>query len=633
MNLNVTNIQIDGENVNEVLWVKSGETSIHTGMTIGTPLKFNVDEYTLENPGETAIITVKTDNNIYKDIELNRCVPKCDCDIFNVVCEGRKFVHQTGGTVDFSYSFDPDSVGKCSEEKFDCTTKADFVTITHNKESKIISARFAENFDVRRNARIVFSYGDENCDVFTITQGSLVDNCNKKLTLYKEPSTLTCQGGQVQFSVETSPIECNEAIKIKAKYNEVEVPNCGGDVKYEVVSTPTPVECNKYFLITTNTIVISYEGESSVFHVATEGGESFDINSLDWSFGNDIGGYRVISEDAIEVSFLPNEEHSAVTYTIRCEDEHGNCGTMSISQSKSPDGPCSISKALNRTILSSGENGLILFKYSADICSSGNFDISSDLPGVSYNFGEHDAGRIYFNIPANPRTEGRDIHITVTSRRGNLTETETYTFSQYGKAEQTGIKLILKNSTEENAYISGKVILFTNRQANSSASSRSKKIEAYFTNSDTQSTHNNIKLIPNQEIEVNISQEDMDLYREHTYFAKDSSSDDYKAIRIYHIRKRPQNITTGVEEAHDLIVANPIQGEVIMGETYYIDISEVKNNIRYWNAGIDASYPRLDEQTETKIRFKYEDGTCGTAIKTSTTDGDKWQDNDYIRCN
>ena len=66
MNLNVTNIKIDNEYVDEVLWVKSGETSIHTGMTIGTPLKFNVDEYTLENPGETAIITVKTDNNIYR---------------------------------------------------------------------------------------------------------------------------------------------------------------------------------------------------------------------------------------------------------------------------------------------------------------------------------------------------------------------------------------------------------------------------------------------------------------------------------------------------------------------------------------------------------------------------------------
>ena len=631
MNLNVTNIQIDGENVNEVLWVKSGETSIHTGMIISTPLKFNVDEYTLENPGETAIITVKTDNNIYKDIELNRCVPKCDCDIFNVVCESRKFVHQTGGTVDFSYTFDEEAVGKCSEGKIDCTTKADFVTITHNRETRVVSANFTENHDVRRNAKIVFSYGDENCDVFTITQGSLVDNCNKKLTIYKEPSTLTCQGGQVQFSVATTPIdECDGTIKIKAKNNETTVSNCGGEVQYELVYVP-PVKCNNKILITTETAVIKSDGETVYFNVTAPGVEDFDANNLTWDINHEVVSIEVKDINTVAITFPENENYTNITYTIRCDDANKNCGTIEMPQQKRPRSLCNLTKVYEYNISANGGNNLHLFTYSADICSKDNFSINYDLDGISYDLTY--SGRMYFNIPANPNTDGRDIVITITQSNGGVSSTESYTFHQLGKSDISSIKFILRNGTQKIAYISGKMEIYTNRSAGKSVNARSIAIPANFSNSDENTTHNKIILNPGDTVETTVSWENIKSLNGHYFAASDTST--LNAVRLYHVGKRPQNIETGVEEdwQHIMKVA-PITDKIIEGGVYNLEITGINDTHKYWNPGTDSGYPIKESISETKVKFRYQDGKCATAQLKDLTDGGKqWQDVAFGECN
>ena len=266
MNLLVTNIQIDYRYTNEVTWVKTNGASLRKGMTlkygIDNPLKFEIDEYTLENPGEIAVITVKTDNNIYKDIELVRCVPNCDCDIFDVSLDenSSKYLPSSGGTVIFNYSLKDKFVGKCNISTLTCHTKASYARVVKNTLSNNFAVTFGENFSSLRKARIIFSYGDTNCQVFTISQAGRGE-CDGVYIIKANKETISCSGDTLTFTHEGGP--SSECVYYEISSNK-ETISCNGETitftqksvcsDYTIKANKTSIDCSG------STITFTHEG-------------------------------------------------------------------------------------------------------------------------------------------------------------------------------------------------------------------------------------------------------------------------------------------------------------------------------------------------------------------------------------
>ena len=666
MNLNVTNIQIDNEYVDEVLWVKFGETSIHTGMTLTTPLKFNVDEYDLNNPGETAIITVKTDNNIYKDIELNRCVPNCDCDVFDVVCNSSKYISLEGGTVDFTYSLKDDFIGKCSDKKISCHTKSSFVTISHDSSNNKFTATIGENNTIKRKARIVFSYGDENCKVFTVTQGAPEDNCNGKLVVKKQTEKkLTCQGGEIQFIVEESPFgTCNEKIKIKAKNNETTVPCEGGEVEYMITDAP-PAKCNSRIQLVTDKYKISSDGETIRYSVtAPLVSDDYDARNItSCSITPEVDGtnYEIVEDGGIyylDATFPANQLTQNIKFTIRCEDNDNNCGTATISQDKKPNTVCNIQKVYNETFKASGEKNLRVLQYSFDLCDADNISIGFNIDGARVNSIFH--GGITVDIPEN-RGDERDVVITVVQERNGVSETNEYTFKQKGRNSATDdITFEIVNSTNKTAYFAGKIDFGTSRQPNTIAGELNFKepteklpghiLKLYMNGvNDNNLTYNHFELGPGVTTSVTVSWNDIEaLGFEGHHFVKDNSQSWYNktfegiegksgipAIKFYHVAKRPKNNETGVELNEYIVHVKPINKQISKGETYRVEIYRIDDDIEHkndihWNPGTSPNYPiKQSDSTDRYVKFKYQDETCADASLKRTQDGIVWDDANY----
>ena len=671
MNLNVTNIKIDNEHVDEVLWVKSGGTSIHTGMTLTTPLKFNIDEYTLENPGETAIITVRTDNGIYKDIELNRCTPNCDCDVFDVVCESSKYIDLKGGTVDFTYYLKDEFVGKCSESKISCHTKSSFVTITHDSSNNKFRATIGENSTIKRKARIVFSYGGENCKVFTVTQGAPVDNCNDKLIVKKQSEEkLTCQGGDIQFVVETSPFgTCNEKIKIKAENNETTVPCAGGDVQYIITSAP-PAKCNDKIILETTAYIISSDGETIRYNVtAPFVSADYDARYItSCSITPEVDGtsYEIVEDGGIyylDITFPPNEITDYIKFTVRCEDNGGNCGTATINQDKKPNTVCNIQKVYDEEFKASGEENLRILQYSFDLCDADNMSFSSNIEGVGIRTSN---GRVLADIPENTGEE-RDVIITVTQERDGVSEVSEYTFKQKGRSSRTDdITFTIVNTTNRTAYFGGKIDLGTSRQPGSRAGEttfreateriKGNVIKLYMNGvTDDNLTHNHFDLGPGESSAITVSWSVIEsLGLENHYFVTDNSQSWYNtnqygvngksgipAIKFYHVAKRPMKTTTGVEPNEFIVHVRPIAynetqpvyRQILKGKTYRLEIYRIDDDIEHnndihWN-GSKALPVRQPDSTDNYVKFKYGDNTCADAKLILTQDGYKWEDTNY----
>ena len=289
MNLEVVNIQIDGEYVNEVIWVKSGETSIHTGMSLTTPLNLKVDEYSLENPGETSIITVKTDKNVYKQIELIRCTPGCECDIFdiNIDDENDKFLPYEGGTISFTYSLKDEFKNTCDIKTITCYTKSNFVSVYKDSSNNKFIATFEENYVSKRKARIIFSYAGINCQVFTISQAAKVESCNQRIRIAAQngEKEVECNGGSVQFVIKEIPVpSCNEKITVSAEGGATTV-SCEGGVRVQFThgespspEPPKPINpCNSAITITTTAEKIKQAGETILFETTC----NFSLDNID----------------------------------------------------------------------------------------------------------------------------------------------------------------------------------------------------------------------------------------------------------------------------------------------------------------------------------------------------------------
>ena len=95
MEFKINALQIDNKDVDKILWIKYNGRQISKNDILNEPLYLSIDNYSENSTGETAIITVKTDNNVYKDILLKRCKYEHSSDTYtisilsgNVNCNG-----------------------------------------------------------------------------------------------------------------------------------------------------------------------------------------------------------------------------------------------------------------------------------------------------------------------------------------------------------------------------------------------------------------------------------------------------------------------------------------------------------------------------------------------------------------
>ena len=215
MDLSITNINIDGNDVYSVSWITTPDGyPLSTDMVIPSPINVHIDKYDPNNNDDkVAIITVETDDGVTKDIEINRCSPDCTCNIFNIACEDNSAVKASGGSVKFKYTIKKNFDVGCNSNYLTCTTDSSFVTIKKTYNGDTFTATFGSNDGEPRSAKIQFSYFGVACKQFTISQGGKNEitpkpsgDCDEKIKISTDAAGILCEGESIRF---TSEILCD----------------------------------------------------------------------------------------------------------------------------------------------------------------------------------------------------------------------------------------------------------------------------------------------------------------------------------------------------------------------------------------------------------------------------------------